>query len=45
MADVGAQHGGAQAASLSEATLYVIPGSHACAAAKLMLAHKGPSRR
>lgn len=41
MAEVGVQHEQREAASLGEATLYVIHGSHACASAKLMLAHKG----
>jgi len=44
MADVGAQRG-VQAAPVGEATLFVIHGSHACAAAKLMLGHKGISFR
>ncbi len=44
MADVGAQRD-VRAAPLGEATLYVIHGSHACGAAKLMLAHKGISFR
>jgi len=33
--------GRAEGAALGEGTLYVIPGSHACAAAKLMLERKG----
>jgi glutathione S-transferase len=41
MADVGVQHEAPGAASLGQGTLYVIHGSHACAAAKLMLDRKG----
>jgi len=41
MADVGVQRDARGAAALGQGTLYVIHGSHACASAKLMLAHKG----
>jgi glutathione S-transferase len=41
MADAGLQSGGVGTASVGPATLYVIHGSHACAAAKLMLDRKG----
>jgi glutathione S-transferase len=41
MGDVGVERDVPRAASIGDATLYVIHGSHACAAAKLMLQHKG----
>ncbi len=41
MADVEVQRDVHGSASVEEATLYVIRGSHACASAKLMLDHKG----
>jgi glutathione S-transferase len=41
MGDVGVERDVPRAASVDDATLYVIHGSHACAAAKLMLQCKG----
>jgi glutathione S-transferase len=41
MGDVGVHHDVPRGTSVGQATLYVIHGSHACAAAKLMLERKG----